>query len=126
MALETLKGVKNIGDFEIYNADNLDNLTEEELEIELVKADNFYIRINHETNTIVYQLQNKPVREVGVNGCQVETIIESALLMVQGLNKKYPCRENALIATKLEEALLWSKRRTENRIARQVEGTNAI
>ena len=38
------------------------------------------------------------------------------------LNQKFPCRENALAITKLEEALLWLNKRTANRQSRGVEG----
>ena len=38
------------------------------------------------------------------------------------LNKKFPCRENLLAITKIEEASLWLGKRTADRIARGVEG----
>lgn len=40
------------------------------------------------------------------------------------LQSKMPCRENALVITKLEEALMWLNKRTQDRIARNVEGTH--
>ncbi len=68
--------------------------------------------------------QKGPVQEKGVNGCQNEDVIEILLHRMSGLQKLYPCRENALVITKLEEALLWLKRRTELREAQGVEGRN--
>ena len=44
--------------------------------------------------------------------------------MVEQLNAKFPCRENAMMITKLDEAIMWSKKRTEDRKARSVEGLN--
>lgn len=35
-----------------------------------------------------------------------------------------PCRENSIAVTKLDEALMWLKKRKEDRTARGVEGTN--
>jgi hypothetical protein len=46
--------------------------------------------------------------------------------MLEGLNEKYPCRENAVAITKLDEALLWLEKRTRVRIERGVEGTNQL
>lgn len=37
---------------------------------------------------------------------------------------EYSCRENACALTQLEEALMWMNRRVEDRIERQVLGTN--
>jgi len=40
------------------------------------------------------------------------------------MNGKFRCRENSLAITKLEEALMWLERRTDNRVARNVEATH--
>lgn len=68
--------------------------------------------------------QQGPVGEVGVNGCQNEDIINVLLHRMNQLQKAFPCRENALAITKLEEALLWLQRRTALRVAQGVEGQN--
>lgn len=44
--------------------------------------------------------------------------------MLEGLNKKYPCRENDMAITKLDEALMCQEERTKDREQRGVEGTN--
>ena len=77
-------------------------------------------------NSIAFTIQNGPVflADVGVNGCQVDTIIEAARLILVGLNKNpHNCRENSMAITKLDEALMWLKKRKEDRVARGVEGT---
>lgn len=38
------------------------------------------------------------------------------------LQNSFPCRENAIVITHLETALLWLNKRTEDRKARGVEG----
>ena len=62
------------------------------------------------------------------NGAFVETVIEAARQRIEfyqtANNKKFACRENAIAITKLEEALLWLNKRTQDREARQVEGTH--
>lgn len=70
-------------------------------------------------------LQDGPIKEVGVNGCQIDDIIEWAKARIEFFNSKFPCRENSMIITKLDEALLWSMKRRVDREKRQVEGTNA-
>lgn len=118
MALETLKDIREIGDFEIGHYLGIDRHN--------VDAFRNYIIINHETNTIAFRIQNGPIKEVGVNGCHVDTIIEATKLIIEGLNKNFPCRENALVITKLDEALLWLMKRKLDREKRNVEGESKI
>ena len=135
MALETLKGVTKIGDFDVVVMDDLrekypDKFNESGamdykwFEVEIRPHNFVYIR--NDVNSISFTIQNGPIKEVGVNGCQVDTIIEAAKLIVEGLNKKFPCRENSMVITKLDEALLWSKKRKMDREARGVEGFSKL
>lgn len=117
MALETLKGVKEIGGFEV--ADKLFT----ELQIATMHFPPA-IFINHRANTITFKLQNGPIKEVGVNGCQVDTIIEAAKLIIEGLNEKYPCDENRDVIHFLHRALGSLAHRTADREERGVEGTS--
>lgn len=38
------------------------------------------------------------------------------------LQNKFPCRENAIVITNLEESLMWLNKRTADRLKRNVEG----
>ena len=58
------------------------------------------------------------------DGTTNEDVIEVLIDRLQYLNEKFPCRENALAITKLEEALFWLNKRTADRVKRNVEGTN--
>lgn len=109
MALETLKDVKEIGGFDVKR-------------VIWEHPNNNYIEINDFHNAITFKIQNGPIRENGINGCQVDTLIEAAKLIIEGLNKQYPCRENSLVITKLDEALLWLMKRKLDREKRGVEG----
>jgi hypothetical protein len=137
MALETLKGIEEIGGFEVVVMDDLrekhpDLFPHElkgQMDYEAFERDirpNKFIYLRKDKNSITFNLQNGPIKEVGVNGCQVDTLIEAAKIIIEGLNKQYPCRENALIITKLDEALLWSMKRKLDREKRKVEGTNNL
>ena len=69
--------------------------------------------------------QEGPIKECGVNGVCNEDVIAMVILRLEHFNKsEYSCRENALAITKLEEALLWLRKRTIGREARGVEGTH--
>jgi hypothetical protein len=75
-------------------------------------------------NTVSFVIQDGPIREVGVNGCQIDDVVRWAKNKIAGFNAAFPCRENALAITKLDEALLWLYERKRERDARGVEGLN--
>lgn len=59
------------------------------------------------------------------NGTFVETVIRAAISRMEFYQGgKFACWENALVITKLEEALMWGQRRTQRREEEGVEGLN--
>ena len=56
------------------------------------------------------------------DGTTNEEILEVLIDRMNFLQYKFPCRENALVITKLEESLMWLNKRTQDRIKRNVEG----
>ncbi len=76
----------------------------------------------HGPKQVTFQLQDGPIKEVGVNGVQIDDVIAWAKTVIEGFNVKFPCRENSMIVTKLDEALLWSIKRKLDREKRGVEG----
>lgn len=71
------------------------------------------------------RFQNGPIAEYGVNGISNEAllaIVEDRLLGFQ--SGAFACRENAVALTKLQECMMWLQKRTRDRMARGVEGTN--
>jgi len=69
------------------------------------------------------KFQKGPVKETKANGCFNEDLIAIVIDRLQGFqNGDFPCRENALALTKLEEALHWLDHRTKDRQTRGVEG----
>lgn len=69
--------------------------------------------------------QRGPVKEAGLNGATNEAMLAILVHRLQFLNGKFPCRENSLAITKLQEAQMWLNARTADRQARGVEGVNA-
>lgn len=69
--------------------------------------------------------QEGPIKENGVNGVANEDLIAMVICRLEHFQKsEFSCRENAVAITKLEEALLWLRKRTMGRVKRGVEGTN--
>ena len=73
---------------------------------------------------VKFAIQSDPISEVGVNGCQALDMLKYTKCLIESLNESFPCRENALTLTKIEEAIHWQEARTANRIKRGVEGFN--
>lgn len=131
MALETLKDLKEVNGFKIIKIDELKKLHPEKFSAsgailsEFFESEirpNYFIFVRDDKNSISFNIQNGPIKEFGVNGVQVNEMISIAKIMIEGLNKKFPCRENSMAIEKLEESLMWLERRKKNREARGVEG----
>lgn len=73
---------------------------------------------------VSFTIQSDPISEVGVNGVQALDILKYVNCLFRSLNEAFPCRENALTITKLEEAIHWQDARTKDRLRREVEGQN--
>lgn len=69
--------------------------------------------------------QNGPIQEAGVNGVSNEAVLAVLIDRMRGFQSgQFACRENAIALTHMEEALMWLQKRTRDRLARGVEGTN--
>ncbi len=75
-------------------------------------------------NVVTFTIQDGPINEVGVNGIQVTDMLEYVKEVYKSLNTAFPCRENSLTITKIEEAIHWQDARTKDRQERGVEGHN--
>lgn len=92
--------------------------------------------------TVILKFQNGPIGEAGFNGLSNEALLAVLIDRMRGfqyrqvldekgnirfdphLIGKFACRENAIALTHLKEALMWLQKRTRDRMARGVEGTN--
>jgi len=74
---------------------------------------------------VSFTVQSDPIGEVGVNGIQAVDILNYCKHLFKSLNDAFPCRENSLTITKIEEAIHWQDARTKDREKRKVEGKNA-
>jgi hypothetical protein len=137
MALETLRGVEEIGGFKVVDMDALREQYPQRFSesgamdyrwFEKSIRPTRFIHIRHDKNSISFTLQKGPVKEVGLNGCQVDTLIHVAKRMLEEFQNmdegKYRNRHNAIAITKLEEAIHRLDDRSRERVERGVEGTS--
>jgi len=73
---------------------------------------------------VKFTIQSDPISEVGVNGVQALDMLKYVKCLFESLNDAFPCRENSLTITKIEEAIHWQDARTKDRQRRNVEGKN--
>ena len=131
--LETLKGVSQVNGQKVIVMDDLREQYPEKFnesgsmnyfwfEKDIRPVNFIYVR--NDKNSLSFTLQNGPIKEVGVNGCQIDDVIAVVKKIIEGFNAKFPCRENAMVVTKLDEALLWLGARTQRRETQKLEGTS--
>ncbi|AOZ62060.1 structural protein [Bacillus phage QCM8] len=73
----------------------------------------------------VIHFQEGALHVAGVNGVMGEDLIAMVIERLQCFQaSEFSCRENAMAITKLEEALLWLRKRTMGRDKRGVLGTH--
>jgi len=85
--------------------------------------------VNDATEDIVplaeFSFQEGPIKECGVNGVCNEDLIAMVITRLEHFQKsEFSSRDNAMAITKLEEAMLWLRKRTIGRENRGVEGTH--
>jgi len=133
MALETMSGVTELGGYHVVVMDELrekhpDKFNESgAMDYKWFEAEirpHAFVYVRQDKNSISFTIQDGPIKENGLNGCQVDTLIHAARKMIAGLNEKFPCRENACAITKLDEAIHWLDARARDREKRGVEGTS--
>lgn len=91
-----------------------------------------YVATNFEDKTsgqVIQFIHKEPKGEGQVqdlvtvsDGTTNEEVLEVLIDRMNYLQSKFPCRENYIVITKLEESLMWLNKRTDDRVKRNVEG----
>ncbi len=82
-------------------------------------------KITASTSRTFINFQNGPILEAGVNGISGEALLAVVIDRLRSFQAgQFACRENACALTHLETSLMWLQKRTRDRLARGVEGTN--
>jgi hypothetical protein len=131
-----LKHVENIGSVDGFDVVIMDKLREQfperftesgQMDWEWFEKEirpNKFVYVRLDKNSLSFTLQNGPIKEVGVNGCQIDTVISMAYALLNSLNMQHQCKENELALSHLQSALQALKDRKSDREARGVEGTS--
>ena len=92
--------------------------------IEVFQVSNFPTdKENSPVETCFLNFQNGGLKEVGANGITDQALLAIVLDRVRSFNEgQFRCRENSIVITKLEEAMLWLEKRANDRARRNVEG----
>lgn len=83
-----------------------------------------YSFVEAKGNTISFTLQDGPIKEKGVNGCQVDVLLSFAREVIEFFNNRFPCQENEKAIENVMQALEWLEERKKDREKRGVEGKN--
>ena len=78
--------------------------------------------MRYQREYIDVSFQEGATKYTAPNGCQLREVLAVCLEELNRVDLEIPCRENALVRTKLEEALHWLDHRTRDRESRGVEG----
>ncbi len=129
MALETLNGIEKINGFEILRKSDRPKLPYTD-EVDWEAYDEMRkerpIAIDDEQNMISFRIQNGPIKENGANGCQVDELLATALLIIKGLNKKFPSTYNMAAVQHIYSAMTCLEQRKLDRQSRGVEGESKL
>lgn len=101
-----------------------DNTYIEHDDINFNAPHNYIVKSNNGNELTKIHFQEGTVKEVGLNGIFIEDLIAICINRLENFqNSDFRCRENAVAITKLEESLMWLRKRTLNRQKRNVQGT---
>ncbi len=114
MALETLKDVKEIGGFKVLRERPKGADGEVDWDEFDEKRKTHPIFIHEDVNMISFRIQDGPIKENGVNGCQVDTLVCAAIMIIRKLNEKFPCRNNNEALLSLNVALMYLGKRMKD------------
>ena len=81
-----------------------------------------YVTVDHDNMTISFKIQKGPVKENGVNGCQIDTMIVVCRHILMALNVRMSSPFNRGAIYWLGMALKELKKRTAHRKEMGVEG----
>jgi hypothetical protein len=115
-----------------YKKLNINSDIPEILEHDLITNDNTYVShdkelFNAPNNYLIHEknsyailagihFQEGPVGDRGVNGIFMEDLLAIVIdRLYKFQESEFKCRENAIVITKLEESLMWLRKRTLNR-----------
>jgi hypothetical protein len=98
--------------------------SDEEMEFDTYHHFQFH---NKKTGDVLLDLryQKGGVKNHGVNGINSGDVIMAEIIRLRAAqNGQLSCKENAMVITHLEAAMLWNNKRADRRVKELTEGTN--
>jgi len=92
-----------------------------DIDVDLNEVQGFVEKEPLPLHKIQIQLQGAPIKKAGVNGMQIDDVIGVVTDIIKAFNTNFPCRDNSIVITKLEEAQMWLEKRTKDRTSRGVD-----
>ena len=84
-------------------------------------------RVEDNKELCVIHFQEGAIKEHGVNGVCNEDLIAMVIRRLEGFQaSEFNCKENEKALEKLQESLMWLRKRTTDREVRGVEGTHVV
>ena len=99
-----------------YHLSNFEDKTKEGQKLQFIHKE------PKESDTLQSAIGQSTELETISDGTTNEEVLEVLIDRMNFLQGKFPCRENAIVITKLEECLMWLNKRTSDRMKRGVEG----
>lgn len=88
---------------------------------------NFVVLDNNSNDIAEIHFQEGPIKEAGINGVANEDLLAMVLTRLEHFQEtQFKCRENAVAITKLQETLMWLRKRTTDRELKGIEGTHKV
>ena len=91
--------------------------------------DNTYdiVKVSNNTAMVSIKFQNGATQETEINGILMEDLLHIVKDRLEGFNQgDWRCKENSMAITKIEEALLWLNKRTNDRRESGKYGTSEV
>lgn len=76
-----------------------------------MECDTINASVDYKTNSINFEIKVTPVLDSHRQKCEIATLIEFFKSILEKINREDPCRENYIVITKLEEAVMWLNKR---------------
>jgi len=92
-------------------------------------APHYFEVASQETGDVLAQIhfQEGPIKENGINGVCNEDLLAMVICRLEGFqDSPFASRDNAMAIARIEEAMLWLRKRTVARESCGVEGTSTI
>lgn len=101
---------------------------EEEKDFTFNTPHTFIVKSVSDEEMLAYiHFQEGAIKEHGVNGVCGEDLIAMVIRRLECFqNSEFKCKENEMALEKLQESLMWLRKRTTDREIRNVEGTHIV